>query len=252
MVQAQREPPTTAQSASTEGADSPAPTQLPLMPPALPLSAPPGTRTAAESALDDSPREPLSTSEPSVEVQRTSAIDAGDTVVAAELQQRSQQPDRTVRGDATSAYMLCVLAFGRITPAPLLVSCARAFCSPLQLQGRAVHFFFTGALHQLLSGDRQYLHHRVDLHIVDSSGPGPGADDCKIAPALKHSDPSHRMLSRGWARLRYRERRHTRLRKRRLRLLTATPLAWVMILALRLVCCLRASLSPTPTCPTVP
>ena len=51
MVQAQKEPPTTAQSASTEGADSPAPTQLPLMPPALPLSRPPGPRTAAELLL---------------------------------------------------------------------------------------------------------------------------------------------------------------------------------------------------------
>ena len=138
------------------------------MPPALPLSAPPGPRTAAEPALDDSPREPLSTSEPSVAVQRTSATDAGDTVVVHELQQQSQQPDRTVQGDAPSAYMLCALAFGRITPEPLLVSCARAFCSPLQLQGRAAHIFFTGALQQLRSGDRQYLHHRVDLHIVDS------------------------------------------------------------------------------------
>ncbi|OLP73795.1 hypothetical protein AK812_SmicGene46848 [Symbiodinium microadriaticum] len=117
MVQAQREPPTTAQSAGTEGADSPAPTQLQLVPPALPLSSPPGPRTAAEPALDDSPREPLSTSEPSVAVQQPPATDAGDTVVVQELQQQSHS-DRTV-------------------------------------QGRTAHIFFTGALPQIRSGDRQ-------------------------------------------------------------------------------------------------
>ena len=237
MVQAQREPPTTAQSASTEGADSPAPTQLQLVPPALPLSSPPGPRTAAEPALDDSPREPLSTSEPSVAVQQPPATDAGDTVVVQELQQQSQHSDRTVQGEAPSAYMLCALAIGRIAPEPLLVSCARASCSPLQLQGRTAHIFFTGALPQIRSGDRQYLHHKGDLQIVGSPGPGQGADDCNIAPAQKISDPSHRLRSRGWARLRYREGRHIRLRKRRLRLLTATPLAWGMFSVLCLVCC---------------
>ena len=236
MVQAQREPPTTAQSASAEGADSPAPARLQLMPPALPLSSPPGTRTAAEPTLDDSPREPPSTSESSAAVQRPPATDAGDTVVVQELQQQTQHSDRTVQGEAPSAYMLCALAFGRIAPEPLLVSCARASCSPLQLQGRTAHIFFTGALQQIRSGDRQYLHHRGDLHIVDPPGPGPGADDCNIAPAQQISDPSHRLRSRGWARLRYRERRHIRLRKQRLRMLTAMPLAWVMISVLCLVC----------------
>ena len=236
MVQAQREPPTTAQSASAEGADSPAPARLQLMPPALPLSSPPGTRTAAEPALDDSPREPLSTSESSAAVQRPPATDAGDTVVVQELQQQTQHSDRTVQGEAPSAHMLCALAFGRIAPEPLLVSCARASCSSLQLQGRTAHIFFTGALQQIRSGDRQYLHRRGDLHIVDPPGPGPGADDCNIAPAQQISDPSHRLRSRGWARLRYRERRHIRLRKQRLRMLTAMPLAWVMFSVLCLVC----------------
>ena len=108
MVQAQREPPTTAQSASAEGADSPAPARLQLMPPALPLSSPPGTRTATEPALDDSPREPLSTSESSAAVQRPPATDAGDTVVVQELQQQTQHSDRTVQGEApVCIHALC-------------------------------------------------------------------------------------------------------------------------------------------------
>ncbi|CAE7630380.1 Pol, partial [Symbiodinium necroappetens] len=112
MVQAQREPPTAAGSsstqvaliASTEGADPPAPTPLPLLPPTLHLSAPPGPRTAEESALDDSPQATSRASEPSVDAQRTSATDAGAAVVAAELPQQPQQKDLTVRGRAGNFF----------------------------------------------------------------------------------------------------------------------------------------------------
>ena len=241
MVQAQREPPTpvgsstalVAQAASPEGADLPAPTPLPPLLPSLPLTAPPGPQPVEEPALDASPQATLSTSELSVDAQRPSANNAEEALVVAELPQQQPQQDQTVRGNASSVYMHRVLAMGRATFASMPVSCECAFGSQLLLQGRAGIFFIAGAMQRTFSGD----HHSVALLTDDSSGPGPGAEGCPAATALKHSDQSHRMRSRGWARLRYREGRHTRLRKRRLRLLTATPLAWVMILVLRLVCC---------------
>ena len=241
MVQAQREPPTpvgsstalVAQAASTEGADPPAPTPLPPLPPSLPLSAPPGPQIVEEPALDASPQATLSTSELHVDAQRPSANNAEEALVVAELPKQQPQQDQTVRDNASSVYMLRVLAMGRATFASMLVSSECAFCSQLLLQGRAEIFYIAGALQRTFSGD----HHNVALLTDDSSGPGPGAGGCPAATALKHSDPSHRMRSRGWARLRYREGRHTRLRKRRMRLLTATPLAWVVILAICLACC---------------
>ena len=243
MVQAQREPPTPAgsstalvvQADSTEGADSPAPAPLPSLPPSLPLSAPPGPQTVEEPALDASPQATLSTSELSVDAQGPSANNAEEALVVAELPQQQPQQDPTVRGNASSVYMLRVLAAGRATFASML-SRECTFCSQLLLQGREEIFFIAGALQWTFSRDQWPLYHSVALLTDDSSGPGPGADGCHAATALKHPDPSRGMRSRGWARLRYRAGRHARPRKRRLRLFTATPLAWAMLLVFLFAC----------------
>ena len=244
MVQAQREPPTpvgsstalVVQADSTEGADSPAPAPLPLLPPSLPLSAPPGPQAVEEPALDASPQATLSTSELSADAQRPPANNAEEALVVAELQQQQPQQDPTERGNASSVYMLRVLAAGRATFAFMLVSRECAFCSHLLLQGRAKIFFIAGELQWPFSGDQWSLCHSVALFTDDPSGPGPGADGCHAATAMKHPDPSRGMRSRGWARLRYRAGRHTRQRKRRLRLFTAPPLAWAMLLVSLFAC----------------
>ncbi|CAE7780698.1 unnamed protein product, partial [Symbiodinium sp. KB8] len=115
MIQAQQEPPATAgssgtqvvqlQPTGTEGADPPAPE-----PPSLHLSAPPGPRAIVETALDASPpTTPRRASEQPGDGQLALTADTGDAEVAAGL----SQPDPTVSGDATSAYMLSALARGR-------------------------------------------------------------------------------------------------------------------------------------------
>ena len=149
MIQAQQEPPATAgssgtqvvqlQPTGTEGADPPAPE-----PPSLHLSAPPGPRAIVETALDASPpTTPRRASEQPGDGQLALTADTGDAEVAAGL----SQPDPTVSGDATSAYMLSALARGRV--ASSLEPCESAFCLLQLLQGRE-RSSFTGAL-QLLS-----------------------------------------------------------------------------------------------------